>query len=89
MLGTQCPALERGRRASVARRDVFCDRRPLVTASGGPRSGPAGNGSRMAKKNLFPGNDLVLILNEFSFRQLRGCLEGERQGPRMTGGPKA
>jgi hypothetical protein len=34
-------------------------------------------------------NDLVLILNEFSFRQLRGCLEGERQGPRMTGGPKA
>jgi hypothetical protein len=43
----------------------------------------------MAKKNLFPGNDLVLILNEFSFRQLRGCLEGERQGLKMTGGPKA
>jgi hypothetical protein len=42
MLGTQCSALERGRRVSVARTDVFCDRRPLVTASGGPRSGPAG-----------------------------------------------
>ena len=42
MLGTQFPALERGRHTSIACTDVFCDRLPLVTASGSPRSGTAG-----------------------------------------------